>query len=86
VSGRAEGLSRVLVEDGAPLRVRRATGAEAERFRAPSGEALVAVIEIAVTAPVDGIQGREDGLVARLRELEQGGPAAAAAFLQVRRG
>jgi hypothetical protein len=65
-----------------PLRVRRLTGAEAERYRPPSGEAVVAVVELAITAPLHEVQGREDRLASHLRALEQGGPGAAAAFLR----
>ncbi|WP_242335286.1 hypothetical protein [Anaeromyxobacter sp. SG66] len=64
-----------------PLRVRRLTGAEAERYRAPAGEALVAVLELAVSVPVEYVDGREGALVSRLQQLERGGPEAAAAFL-----
>lgn len=80
-------ISRVLVEDGAPLRVRRATGAETALYRAPSGAALVAVVEVAVTAPVEEVVGREDELVSSLRRLEQAGPRAARRILRaLRRG
>lgn len=76
------GNTRHLVEGGHPLRVRRVTGREVDTFRPPSGEALVAVVELAITAPVAAVAGREGRLVARLRELEEGGPEAAAAFLR----
>lgn len=85
MSGRAgtrADISRVLIEDGAPLRVRRVTGAETLRFRAPSGAALVAVVEVAVTAPVEEVDGREDELVSQLRRLEQVGPEAAGRILR----
>lgn len=84
-AGTRADISRVLVEDGAPLRVRRVTGAETARYRAPSGAALVAVVEVAVTAPVAEVDGREDELVSQLRRLEQAGPREARRILRALR-
>lgn len=77
------GNSRTVVRNGEPLRVRRVQGREADSIRVPTGEALVAVLELGLTAPVAAVRGREDALVTRLRALESEGPAGARRLLAV---
>lgn len=79
-SGTRSGISRPLVSDGCALRVRRLRGEESERYRAPSGETFVAVVELAVALPLAHVEGREDEL-ADLRTAEASGPEGALRFL-----